>query len=99
MGPQFAALGDVYRYDPGTDAWKQLTSMPPGTQRGAGTTAVIGTKIYVAGGYRQGSVADFSAYDTATDTWEILPSLSEPRDHLVGGAVGDKVYAIGGRRN
>ncbi len=99
VGTQFAALGDVYRYDPGTNAWTQLTSMPPGTQRGAGAAAVIGTKIYVAGGYRQGSVADFSAYDTATDTWEILPSLSELRDHLVGGAVGDKIYAIGGRRN
>jgi len=99
VGPQFVAVGDVYRYDPKTNAWEQLNSMPPSTERGAGGTVAIGAKIYVAGGYRLGSVADFSAYDTAADTWEILPSLSEARDHLVGGAVGGKVYAVGGRRN
>ncbi len=97
--PQFIAVGDTYRYDPKTDIWEQLTSMPPTTQRGAAATAVIGTKIYIAGGYRLGSVADFSAYDTATDSWEILPRLPEARDHLVGGAIGGKVYAVGGRRN
>src|SRR5262249_40031431 len=78
----------------------QLTSMPAGTERGAGGTAAIGSKVYVAGGLRQNvSVADFSAYDTPTDTWEILPSFSEPRDHLVAGSTGEKFYALGGRRN
>jgi len=74
--------------------------MPPGTERGAGGTAVIGTKIYVAGGFRQNrSVADFSAYDTANDSWEILPSIGEPRDHLIAAASADKFYAVGGRRD
>src|SRR5262252_11195028 len=71
-----------------------------GTERGAGGTAAIGTKIYVAGGCRQNaSVPDFSAYDTANDTWEVLPDLGEGRDHLIAAAAGEKLYAIGGRRN
>jgi N-acetylneuraminic acid mutarotase len=44
-------------------------------------------------------VADFSAYDTTTDSWEVLPSLEEPRDHLIAAVAGDKFYAVGGRRN
>lgn len=96
----FTAIGDSYAYDPATNSWTQLTSMPFGTERGAGGTAAIGTKIYVAGGFRQNaSVADFSAYDTAKDSWEVLPSLSEPRDHLIAAAAGEKFYAVGGRRN
>jgi N-acetylneuraminic acid mutarotase len=96
----FREIGDVYLYDPGTNGWTQLSSMPPGTERGAGAAAAIGNKIYLVGGIRGGvSVADFSAYDTATGTWEILPSVGEPRDHLVAGVVGGKFYAIGGRNN
>jgi N-acetylneuraminic acid mutarotase len=96
----FTAIGDAYVYDPKANSWAQLTSMPSGTERGAGGTVAIDKKIYVAGGLRRNiSVADFSAYDTATDTWEGLPSFSEPRDHLVAGAIGAKLYAVGGRRN
>src|SRR5713226_8590316 len=73
----FTAIGNSYVYDPATNSWTQLTSMPLGTERGASGTAVIGTKIYVAGGFRRNaSVADFSAYDTAKDSWEVLPSLN-----------------------
>ena len=96
----FTAIGNSYVYDPATNSWTQLTSMPLGTERGASGTAVIGTKIYVAGGFRRNaSVADFSAYDTAKDSWEVLPGLDEPRDHLIAAAAGEKFYAVGGRRN
>jgi N-acetylneuraminic acid mutarotase len=93
----FIEVGDVYEYDPAAKAWSEKTKMPPGTERGAAAVGVIGTKIYIAGGYRMGAVAEFSAYDTATDTWEDLPPLPAPRDHLVGGAAGGVMYAIGGR--
>jgi N-acetylneuraminic acid mutarotase len=100
IGGGFTAIGDAFVYDPGANGWTQLTSMPLGTERGAAGTAVIGTKIYVAGGFRQNrSVADFSAYDTANDSWEILPSIGEPRDHLIAAAAADRFYAVGGRRN
>jgi N-acetylneuraminic acid mutarotase len=95
----FRAVGDVYEYDPPSNLWTQKTSLPMGQERGSGGVAVVGTKIYVAGGLRGGvSVADFSSYDTATDTHATLPPLVQATDHLVGGAVDGIVYAIGGRQ-
>lgn len=99
VGAGFIAIGDGYAYDASNNSWSGLGSMPAETERGAGGTGVIGTKIYIAGGYRRGSVADFSAYDTASGAWERLPDLPEARDHLVGGVAGGKLYAVGGRRN
>ena len=97
-GPNFLATGKVHELDPATAAWTEKTPMPPGTERGSSAVGVIGTKIYVAGGFRAlDAVADVSAYDVATDTWEALPALPAPRDHLVGGVVGGVLYAIGGR--
>src|SRR5262249_10134432 len=99
VGSGFIAIGDLYLYDPSNNTWSFLGMMPAETERGAAAIGVIGTKIYIAGGYRRGSVADFSAYDIATSSWELLPPLPEARDHLVGGVVGEKFYAVGGRRN
>ena len=96
-GLSFTAAPAVYVYDGATDSWSEGAPMPTGTERGAAAVGVIGDKIYVAGGYRDGSVADFSAYDTLTGTWQTLPPLPEARDHLVGGAVGTTFFAIGGR--
>jgi N-acetylneuraminic acid mutarotase len=97
QGINFAATGAVYAFDPALMTWTEKTSMPAGTERGSSAVGVIGSKIYLAGGYRGGSVADFSAYDTEADTWEALPALPEPRDHLVGGVASGVFYAIGGR--
>jgi N-acetylneuraminic acid mutarotase len=93
----FNAIADTLVYDPALDAWTDLTGMPAGTERGGATAGAIGARIYVAGGYRGGSVVDFSAYDTLTDSWETLPDLPTPRDHLVGGAIDGLFYAVGGR--
>jgi N-acetylneuraminic acid mutarotase len=94
----FRAIGDTYVYDPATNTWSMKTALPIGQERGAGGVAVIGTKIYVAGGFRAGnSVADFTSYDTATDMHATLPPLMQASDHLVAGAVNGVVYAIGGR--
>jgi N-acetylneuraminic acid mutarotase len=98
-GNGFAAQGDVYVYDAAGNEWFGGTPMPAGTERGGAAVAVLGDTIYVAGGYRAGSVADFSAYDTATGIWEPLPDLPAIRDHLVGFAFDGKIYAVGGRAN
>ncbi len=93
----FIQVGTALAYDPLANAWTPRTSMPSGTERGASAVAVVGSKIYVAGGLRGGAVSMFSAYDTASDTWEDLPALPAPTDHLVAGAVGTTVYVVGGR--
>lgn len=96
-GGQFEESGGVWIYDPAASTWSPGTPMPAGTERGSSAVGVIGSRIFVAGGYRRGAVADVSAYDTRADAWEVLPPLPAPRDHLVGGVVDGVLYAIGGR--
>jgi N-acetylneuraminic acid mutarotase len=93
----FLPLGEVYAYNPLVDIWEAKTPMPDGTQRGASGVAVVGSRIHVVGGFRGGTVADVSVYDTALDEWTELPKLPAASDHLVAAAVGDAVYAMGGR--
>jgi N-acetylneuraminic acid mutarotase len=103
-GNGFTAAGLAYAYDPINDEWTERASMPAGSERGASGVAVIGDKIYVGGGLRGGAaVADLSVYDTKNDTWESLPALPEPRDHLVAAATpssatDSRVVFIGGRQ-
>jgi N-acetylneuraminic acid mutarotase len=94
--------GDVNAFlvfDPATNRWTRIRPMPAGTERAASGVAVNGTKIYVVGGWKNYGTATpyFSAYDTATDSWEVLPDIAPRRDHLVAGAVQGVVYAVGGR--
>ncbi|MEW5854417.1 MAG: kelch repeat-containing protein [Myxococcota bacterium] len=96
-GGNFGATGITLEYDPAANMWTTRAPMPAGTERGSSAVGVVRSKVYVAGGLRGSSVTDFSSYDTATNTWEILPPMPVPRDHLVGGAVGDTFYALGGR--
>jgi N-acetylneuraminic acid mutarotase len=101
-GPETEATsGAVWIYDPGSDAWTTGSTMPkPAKWRGASAVAAIGSKIYVAGGYK-GRISgtpmpDFQVYDTALDTWQTLPDLPVARDHVMGASVGDIFYVIGG---
>lgn len=98
--PLFTSIGDVWAWNPATDAgWQTRTPMPAGTQRGAGVAGAIDGKIYVAGGLRGGAVAELSAYDPAADAWDTqLPALPATRDHGCGGVIGGKLYVAGGRQ-
>jgi N-acetylneuraminic acid mutarotase len=89
----------VLEFDPQQNAWRERAPMPAGTQRATACVAEIGGKIYLFGGARGGTVADASAYDPATDSWEELPSMPEPREHCVAGAISGKLYIASGRSN
>ena len=94
----FTAVGHVWSLAPGETAWREHALMAAGQARGAAITATIGDRIYVAGGLRGGAVAQVSAYDPATDTWDTsLPPLPVIRDHGCGGAIDGTLYATGGR--
>ena len=86
----------TFVYDPSADSWTQKERMA--VARGASGVAVLGGKIYVAGGEgAQLSGTAFEAFDLGTERWEVLPNLPEQRTHLTAQAVGGKFYAIGGR--
>lgn len=95
----FTAFGDSFVYDPSTDAWMAIESIPAGTERGSAFVGVVGRRIHIAGGLRGGvAVSDHSAYDTLAKTWSgPLPPLPTPRDHGAGAGVGTEFLAIGGR--
>lgn len=95
----FTATGETWAWNPATDAaWSPRTAMPAGTQRGAAVVGAIAGKLYVAGGLRNGAVADVSVFDPGANAWTGLPALPEPRDHGCGGAIGGKLYVAGGRQ-
>lgn len=108
--PAWAPIDNAWEYDPATDTWKALAPMP--TKRGAAGAAAVNGKIYVVGGATSLSgvtengihparphnvLATVEEYDPATDTWRTRRSMLVARNHHAVAAVGDKVYAIGGR--
>lgn len=86
-------------YDPATDLWRTLASVPMGANHTG--IAVLNGKIYVGGGFlgraHMTSTDRFFAYDPATDRWQELARLSSPRGAPAFIAVGGKIHAIGGR--
>jgi N-acetylneuraminic acid mutarotase len=66
--------------------------LPVGRSEFAAT--VLDGKIYIAGGF--GAESLFDRYDPATDSWESLAGLPEPRHHLSLAAVAGGVYLAGG---
>lgn len=94
---------ELWRYDPRSDEWTQLPSMVK--PRGAAGTAVVGNKLYVAGGAPRtfGLSSDGSPYGTLeifdfeTERWSEGPDMPVPRHHLVAAGLGGKLYVAGGR--
>lgn len=85
--------GNTYEFSNG--AWRIVARMP--TPRGASGVAVIGNKIYVAGGLAPRVSNKFEVFDTETREWSALPDMPTARDHLTAQAVNGRFYAIGGR--
>lgn len=90
----------THEYDPDLHRWLSKTPMP--TPRGAHAAAVIDGKIHLVGGARRKlfnlvNTDAHEAYDPATDSWETLPPLPTPRDHLTATVANGKLFAIGGR--
>ena len=75
----------AFVYDPATDRWSQLADMPEGVSH-AGTTT-DGTDIYWAGGFVEDAPRTFQIFGTvhvwryrvASNTYEAMPDLPQPR--------------------
>lgn len=97
-------VNSVWQYDPATERWQRRAPLP--TPRGALAVAVVDGKIYAMGGERLRAsgikrafepIADVAAYDPKKDSWEVLSPMRYRRDHLMVGAIGGRIYAVGGR--
>lgn len=100
-GPVFDRFADVSRaffvYRPERDAWQQLPDLP--RARAAGAAAVIGNRLYLAGGvgaaYR--ALPEVDVFNLRTRRWTTAPDLPLPADHVAGTAAGGAFYVLGGR--
>ena len=86
-----------YSYDPATQQWSPVASMP--APRGAFAAVEIGGKIYAPGGVvGEGQLTgELAVYDPATDQWQIKAPMPTPREHFGAAAVNGLLYVAGGR--
>jgi hypothetical protein len=93
------SLNSVEEFDPFTNIWKTVKSMPYGNNDLAAVGSING-KIYAIGGEDQTCSALVQEYDPATNTWRIRSNMPTDRCRLavVEGNNG-KIYALGGADN
>jgi len=84
----------VEEYDPATNSWgAQWAKMP--TARSGGGWGTYGGRIYVAGGEIAthalvGAFRAVEAFDPATNSWTIMPSMPMPRHGVAGGMIANR---------
>jgi N-acetylneuraminic acid mutarotase len=87
----------LLRYNPRRRRWRTLPRAP--TPRAAHAAAVIGGRLYVAGGANDsGSLRSLEIYDFARRRWSSGPDFPGPaRNHTTGVASGGLFYVLAGR--
>lgn len=98
-----ASSGEFLRYDPATERWERLPSLPAGKFSSVGLVAARGRVVAFGGddelGWMDGGgsvSASAWAFDPKTGRWQRLPDMRIER-HAFGAAVADgRIYALGG---
>jgi N-acetylneuraminic acid mutarotase len=93
----------------GQGHWLPRAVMPLAGGRGAAAVGVWGTKIVLAGGVIPGlsnnglrtgvRQVDVVAYDTATDSWQMLAPMPVAVGYAMGAVLGDRFWVMGGSTN
>jgi N-acetylneuraminic acid mutarotase len=85
-------------YDPATNKWAALASLPFGRSHIAAATVVWNGHIVTFGGETQylESINNVSAYDPATNTWSELTTLPGSRSSGAAAVIDGVVYYTGG---
>lgn len=103
-GPGFNVVSSLVVYDPVTDTWDSSRTPDPQPRGGHGA-AVIGGKLYVAGGCPgsppfgpacASTTSLLESYDPVTDTWTTLAPMPLNRGAVAVAAVDGKLYVAGG---
>jgi non-specific serine/threonine protein kinase len=96
-------LADVWRYSVGTGEWNALAPMR--IARGSPAAAMVGDKIYVAGGSRDeqgartGALSSVEVYDISTGNWSAAPEMPTPRHHHGAAVLDGRLVVVGGRND
>ena len=88
----------AFVYEPVSNTWSAVASMNS-LHDATPAVGVINDKIYVAGGVNSAgmSTREVEVYDPGANTWTNLASMQVARNHLAGGVINGKFYAVGGR--
>ena len=89
---------DVHVYDPKTNAWKKLASLPIPWSHHTSSTVVVDGKILVIAGETNGRVhlKRVMQYDPRTDKWSELNGLPATRKSPIAGVIGDMIVVYSG---
>ena len=93
---------DVHAYDPGSDSWSSVASLPIPLGHITSSTVVWNGHIIVAGGVSHDGggkifVDDVMMYDPISDSWENLPPLPQERQSPVADVINDAMFVTSGR--
>jgi hypothetical protein len=88
----------VHRYDPATNTWTAVASMPRPLGHITANTLVRNGRIVVVAGVTQGSteVANVIEYNPATNSWIELPKLPGPRQSPVADVINGRIVVTTG---
>jgi N-acetylneuraminic acid mutarotase len=107
--PMWVPVSHAWEYDPQADSWRALAPLPGA--RGSASAVHVNGRIHVIGGAtlpaglkeewvhpsRNIAVGTHEVYDLASNSWTKATDMPTPRNHAAGGAVGNRIYVIGGR--
>ena len=81
---------DVHRYDPTTDTWTQIASLPGARSHIGASTFVMNNRILVIGGENapEKPQRNVYAYDPDADAWSTIGLLPAARSTSVCGVIG-----------
>jgi hypothetical protein len=97
-GTGFVANPRAFRYSFTDDQWTELAPLPAPFERGGGVAVSHQGAIWIIGGVRRSdAVAEVHRYLPESDTYERMPDLPAPRDHLVGAEIDGQIVVAGGR--
>lgn len=100
LNPNTGVSAHFDAYDPATDAWDRLATLPQARHH-VGLAEADGS-LYAVGGFSGGfprwrAEHDTFVYSPDDDTWSTGVDLPEPRAEFVIESVRDQVFVIGGR--
>jgi N-acetylneuraminic acid mutarotase len=93
-GGYLTPVKHVAKYDPGTDLWITLTTLPVALHAPAGTAS--GGLIYIGGGYNGGNTDVVQTFDESTLAFNTVSSLPVPIAYHEMVTIDTCIYSVGG---
>ena len=100
--PNEIPVENIYIYNPSNNTWSVGPTIPANRRRGSAGVVIHNGEFYIVSGIQNGHIDGWvpwlDKFTPATNTWTILPDAPRARDHFHAALVGNKIYAIAGRR-